>query len=62
MQHKADQLATALAINLNQNDRIGQMNNLVANSHELLFNSRATDEKVAENYPQMSPFHRWREN
>jgi hypothetical protein len=53
IKHHADQLATSLAIQLNANDRIGQMNNLVANSRELVFNSRANYNRVASNYPQM---------
>lgn len=54
LQHSADKLATDLAVNLNSNDRIGQMNNLVANSRELVFNSRASYKHASDEFPQMT--------
>src|SRR5262249_22057884 len=45
--------ATNLAVTLNYNDRIGQMNNLVADARELVFNSRATYKHARNNFPQM---------
>jgi hypothetical protein len=54
LENDANQLATKLAVNLNYNDRIGQMNNVVANAHELLFNSRTTYERISSHCPQVS--------
>jgi hypothetical protein len=51
----ADRLATNLAVSLNYDDRIGQMNNLVANSRELVFNSRANYQRIVESCPMLGP-------
>jgi hypothetical protein len=40
LQNGADSLALENAVSLNMNDRAGQINNLVARSRELVFNSR----------------------
>jgi hypothetical protein len=54
LQHSADNLATSLAVNMNSNDRIGQMNNLVANSRELVFNSRSSYQHASDEFPLMT--------
>jgi hypothetical protein len=54
LQFTADQLAMTTALNLNYNDHIGQMNNLVANSRELVFNSRVSYNNSAENCPHLT--------
>jgi hypothetical protein len=51
----ADRLATNLAVGLNYDDRIGQMNNLVANSRELVFNSRSNYQRIVESCPMLTP-------
>src|SRR6516162_1713028 len=53
LQDSADQLATNLAVSMNSKDRIGQMNNLVANSRELVFNSRSSFKRASDEFPQM---------
>lgn len=54
LQFAADQLAMTTALNLNYNDHIGQMNNLVANSRELVFNSRTAYNSTVDNCPHLS--------
>jgi hypothetical protein len=54
LQFTADQFAMTTALNLNYGDHIGQMNNLVANSRELVFNSREAYNNTVNNCPQLS--------
>jgi hypothetical protein len=54
LQFTADNLATTAALNLNYSDRIGQINNLVANARELVFNSRAAYNYTVDNYPHLA--------
>src|SRR6516164_9156354 len=38
---------------LNMSDSAGQMNNMVAASRELVFNSRESQDSIAESHPEM---------
>ncbi len=49
----ADEIALAGARKLNDQDRIGQMNNMIARSRQAVFSSRQQLEKCAAEYPQM---------
>lgn len=48
-QDKADSLALSLAASINENDRIGQLNQLQACSRELIFESRQQFDQCREN-------------
>jgi len=54
LQFSSDQFTVGLATNLNCNDRIGQMNNIVVSSRELIFNSKNTDDNINQNAPQLA--------
>ncbi len=54
LQFTADQFAMTTALNLNYGDHIGQINNLVANSRELVFNSRQAYNNTVDNCPYLS--------
>lgn len=51
----ADEIALAGARKLNDQDRIGQMNNMIARSRQLVYSSREQLEEATEKYPQMEP-------
>ncbi len=53
LQGSADEIALAGARKLNEGDRIGQMNNMIARSRQLVFESRLQRDKVATEYPQL---------
>lgn len=54
LQASADEIALAGARKLNENDRIGQMNNMIARSRQLVFYSREQLEKAGQDYPQLN--------
>lgn len=54
LQASADEIALAGARKLNENDRIGQMNNMIARSRQLVFESQQHLQKVQDNYPQLA--------
>src|SRR5262249_39841905 len=49
----ADEIALAGARKLNDQDRIGQMNNMVARNRQLVYSSRRQLDDVTSDYPQM---------
>lgn len=49
----ADEIALAGARKLNDQDRIGQMNNMIARSRQLVFSSREELDKTTAEYPQL---------
>lgn len=49
----ADEIALAGARRLNVDDRIGQMNNMVARSRQLVFSSRRELDETTAQYPQL---------
>jgi hypothetical protein len=49
----ADEIALAGARKLNDQDRIGQMNNMIARSRQLVFSSREELDKTTSDYPQL---------
>jgi hypothetical protein len=55
LQFAADQFALTAARILNHNDQIGQMNNLVADSRQLVFDSRNVYVEVVEKFPHLTP-------
>lgn len=57
-QTTADSAALELAANLNQQDRAGQMNNLVVLCRNLVYTSRQTYQKCAADYPHLEPLAR----
>ena len=50
LQTAADEIALAGAKKLNEHDRIGQMNNMLARSRQLVFNSRQQHDKISTEY------------
>lgn len=50
LQTAADEIALAGAKKLNEHDRIGQMNNMLARSRQLVFNARHEHTKVSNEY------------
>ena len=55
LQHYSESLALKDAINLNANDRAEQMNNLVARSRELVFNSRQAANAATGTHQYLQP-------
>ncbi|HEY9787827.1 MAG TPA: hypothetical protein V6D17_20740 [Candidatus Obscuribacterales bacterium] len=55
LQAQADRLALAMAERLNRNDRLGQMNNMLELSRELVFASRKDEESAHERTPHIEP-------
>ncbi len=54
LQGSADEIALAGARKLNEGDRIGQMNNLIARSRQLVYESRLQKDKIDTEYPQLA--------
>ncbi len=54
LQASADEIALAGARKLNENDRIGQMNNMIARSRQLVYESHQHLLQVQDNYPQLT--------
>lgn len=53
LQASADEIALAGARKLNDGDRIGQMNNMIARSRQLVYESRLQRDRVETEYPQL---------
>lgn len=53
LQASADEIALAGARKLNDGDRIGQMNNMIARSRQLVYYSRLQLDDAADKYPQL---------
>ncbi len=53
LQGSADEIALAGARKLNENDRVGQMNNMVARSRQMVMESELNLEKTQADYPQL---------
>lgn len=53
LQGSADEIALAGARKLNENDRVGQMNNMIARSRQLVIESQINLDKVQSDYPQL---------
>lgn len=53
LQGSADEIALAGARKLNENDRIGQMNNMVARARQLVMESQLHLDKVQSDFPQL---------
>ncbi len=58
MQTEADRLTLVGAEVLNRGDRTGQMNNMVARSRELVYNSRMIHERARAGYSHLEPLAR----
>jgi hypothetical protein len=54
LQASADEIALAGARKLNDCDRIGQMNNMIARSRQLVFYSREQLDEASTNYPHLA--------
>lgn len=50
---QADDLALSMALSLNKHNWVGQMNNIVESTRELVFTSRAAQDQVAQEYPRL---------
>ncbi len=53
VQNALDQVALTGACKLNAQDRIGQMNNIIARSRQLVYASRQTESEIAQKRPQL---------
>lgn len=53
LQGSADEIALAGARKLNENDRVGQMNNMVARSRQMVMQAQLNLDKVQSDYPQL---------
>src|SRR5579883_1114256 len=53
LQLTAERFATTEGSLLNNNDQIGQMNNLIADSRQLLFDSRNVDRQILKEFPHL---------
>ncbi len=53
LQGSADEIALAGARKLNENDRVGQMNNMIARSRQMLIESQINLDKAQSDYPQL---------
>ncbi len=58
LQNQTEQLALRAVRIMNEGDRAGQMNNLVADSRQLVFNSRKAYEDASQNYQHLEPLAR----
>jgi hypothetical protein len=56
LQASADEIALAGARQLNDKDRLGQMNNMIARCRQLVFSSRDDYEKTKADYPDLEAF------
>ncbi len=54
LQGSADEIALAGARKLNEGDRIGQMNNMIARSRQLVYYSRLQLDDSTDKYPQLA--------
>lgn len=54
-QNEGEELALSLATTLNKDDYIGQMNNMVEFSRELVFTSRQQYDEAVADYPRLRP-------
>lgn len=54
-QSRCEELSLNWATNLNNDDLVGQMNNMTGFSRELVYTSRETFEEIARSHPRMRP-------
>jgi hypothetical protein len=53
---QAEKMALSVARLMNRNDRVGQINNMLAASRQLVFNDRENYQDVVSDYPALQPF------
>jgi len=56
LQSSADEIALTGAKKLNENDRLGQMNNMVARCRQLVYSSREDYEHTKRDFPDLESF------